>query len=125
MITPEEVVAMTDLTGDEVAAVAEHDLETGILAASTVDALQTAIATALDAVLPHECADCFRPAPGADVEVEPWRTPLDGVSSRSDLPGCARYRPQLIASAPPDSDRIEAWAAARRAIGTRNGEQDT
>lgn len=39
MITPEEVVAMTGLTDDEVAAIAEHEHETEILAASMVDYL--------------------------------------------------------------------------------------
>jgi hypothetical protein len=39
MITPEEIVEMTDLTPDEVAAIAEHEHTTDVLAASMVEYL--------------------------------------------------------------------------------------
>ena len=39
MITPEEIVGMTDLTADEVAAIAEHEHTTGVLAAGMVEYL--------------------------------------------------------------------------------------
>ena len=39
MITPEEIVGMTDLTEEEVAAIAEHEHTTGVLAAGMVDYL--------------------------------------------------------------------------------------
>jgi hypothetical protein len=39
MISPEEIVGMTDLTEDEVAAVAEHEHTTDVLAAGLVEYL--------------------------------------------------------------------------------------
>lgn len=39
MITPEEIVGMTDLTEDEVAAIAEHEHTTEVLAASMAEYL--------------------------------------------------------------------------------------
>lgn len=39
MITPEEIVGMTDLTEEEVAAIAEHEHVTGVIAASLVEFL--------------------------------------------------------------------------------------
>jgi hypothetical protein len=39
MITPEEIVEMTDLTPDEVGAIAEHEHSTGVYAAGMVDYL--------------------------------------------------------------------------------------
>jgi hypothetical protein len=39
MITPEEIVGMTDLTEEEVAAIAEHEHTTGVLAAGMVEYL--------------------------------------------------------------------------------------
>jgi hypothetical protein len=39
MITPEEIINMTDLTADEVAAIAEHEHTTGVLAASMAEYL--------------------------------------------------------------------------------------
>lgn len=39
MITPEEIVGMTDLTEEEITAIAEHEHTTGVLAAGMVDYL--------------------------------------------------------------------------------------
>ena len=39
MITPEEIVGMTDLTEEEVMAIAEHEHTTGVLAAAMVEYL--------------------------------------------------------------------------------------
>ena len=39
MITPEEIVGMTDLTEEEVMAIAEHEHTTGVLAAGMVEYL--------------------------------------------------------------------------------------
>jgi len=39
MITPEEIVGMTDLTPEEVDAIAEHEHTTGVLAAGMVEYL--------------------------------------------------------------------------------------
>jgi hypothetical protein len=39
MITPEEIVGMTDLTADEVTAIAEHEHTTRVLAAGMVEYL--------------------------------------------------------------------------------------
>ena len=60
-----------------------------------------------------------RPHPGADVD---RREALPLVVAASVLRGTRRGLPaQRVSPALP----MTAWAAARRAIGTRNGEQDT
>jgi hypothetical protein len=51
--------------------------------------------------------------------VRPHNRPIDRFADPSIGAGDARYQP------PSSPRRIDAWAAATRATGTRNGEHDT